>query len=236
MAWIETDRARHLPGHGHSDFPDLRLVLLLDRRFVVRACHGVVHFLREPPALPCRGHIVVLVRRECAEENQNASHMITTRVAALADIPILVELMWEFYAEANYALDATWAAETFSTVMRDDSRGMAWIMSEENRPIGYVVLTFRLSMEFGGSDAFIDDLFVRPEYRRHGAGRAALTAAFDESRRRGVLAMHVETADDNVAAKALYGGFGLEDRKRLLLTAKLTARRESPLQEIRLSS
>ena len=232
MAWIEADRARRLPSHGHSDFPDLRLVLLVDRRFLVRACHGVVHFFRESPALPCCDPIVVLVRRAYAKETSNESHMITTRVAALADIPILVELMRDFYAEANYALDATWAAEAFSTVMR----GMAWIALEENKPIGYVVLTFRLSMEFGGSDAFIDDLFVRPEYRRHGAGRAALTAAFDESRRRGVLAMHVETADDNIAAKALYGRFGLQDRKRLLLTARLTSRRESPLQENRLSS
>ncbi len=155
--------------------------------------------------------------------------MISARVATLTDIPALVEMMREFYAEANYALDAIWATEAFSTVLRDSSRGIAWIVSEGNESVGYIVLTFRLSMEFGGSDAFIDDLFVCPKYRRRGAGRVALEAAFDECRRRGVLAIHVETGEDNVAAKALYGSFGLEDRKRLLLTARLTERRESPL-------
>ena len=157
--------------------------------------------------------------------------MISARVAALSDIPTLVAMMREFYAEANYALDAGWATEAFSTVLRDSSRGIAWIVAEGDEPMGYVVMTFRLSMEFCGSDAFIDDLFVRARHRRRGAGRTALEAAFAESHRRGVLALHVETGADNVAARALYGSFGLEDRKRLLLTARLTTRRESLLDE-----
>lgn len=155
--------------------------------------------------------------------------MISARLAALADIPTLVGLMREFYAEANYALDATWAAEAFSAVLQDSSRGIVWIVADGDEPIGYLVLTFRLSMEFGGLDAFIDDLFVRTRHRRRGAARIALEAAFAEARRRGVLAIHVETGEDNVAARALYGSFGLEDRKRLLLTARLTTRRETSL-------
>lgn len=98
-------------------------------------------------------------------------------------------------------------------------------------PIGYVVVTFRLSMEFGGTDAFIDDLFVRPRHRRRGAGRIALEAAFAECRRRGVLAIHVETGAGNVAAQSLYRHFGFEDRQRLLLTSRLTAGREALLEE-----
>ncbi len=98
-------------------------------------------------------------------------------------------------------------------------------------PIGHVVVTFRLSMEFGGTDAFIDDLFVRQRHRRRGAGRIALEAAFAECRRRGVLAIHVETGADNVAAKSLYRYFGFEDWQRLLLTSRLTARREALLEQ-----
>lgn len=156
--------------------------------------------------------------------------MISAREASLNDIPALVGMMREFYAEANYALDAAWATETFSTVLRDSSRGIAWIVTDDSgEPMGYTVVTFRLSMEFGGTDAFIDDLFVRQVHRRRGVGRRALEAAFAECRRRGVLAIHVETSADNIPAVALYGSFGLEDRHRLLLTARLTTRRESLL-------
>jgi ribosomal protein S18 acetylase RimI-like enzyme len=80
-------------------------------------------------------------------------------------------------------------------------------------------------MEFGGLDAFVDDLFVRPGHRRRGLGRALLEALFGECVRRGVLAVHVETAVENAAARSLYGSFGMLDRKRLLLTASLAGGR-----------
>ena len=78
-------------------------------------------------------------------------------------------------------------------------------------------------MEYGGPDAFIDDLFVRPRYRRRGLGRSALAALFAECERRHVLAVHVEVHEDNVAANALYGSYGLALRhdRRQMLTVRL---------------
>jgi GNAT superfamily N-acetyltransferase len=154
---------------------------------------------------------------------------LTTLRASSVDIAALVGLMREFYAEAGYSLDDDWASSSFSALLGDPTRGMIWIVRVDNVPAGYVVLTLRHSMEFGGLDAFVDDLYVRPGHRRRGLGRALLTALFDECRRRGVLAVHVETGEDNAAARALYSAFGLVDRKRLLLTANLAGRAETPL-------
>ena len=145
------------------------------------------------------------------------------RKATPGDIPALVELMREFYAEAGYPLDRGWAAAAFSALLADDSRGAAWLVSHEGEPAGYVVLTVRFSMEYGGLDAFIDDLFVRPASRRLGLAKAALRELFDECGRRGVLAVHVEVGGDNAAAQALYSGYGLESGGdgRQTLTARL---------------
>jgi len=137
--------------------------------------------------------------------------------------------MGDFYAEAEYALDEAWAAQSFLTLLGDPSRGAVIIASGDGVPLGYAGLTLRHSMEFGGPDGFIDDLFVRKASRRHGVGRAALGALLGECRRRGVLALHVETSAGNPAAVALYESFGLRDRQRLLLTARLTDRGETPL-------
>ena len=147
----------------------------------------------------------------------------TVRNAAQADIPALVDLMQEFYAEAGYPLDRGWAAASFSALLSDDSRGAAWVVSHDTEPAGYVVLTVRFSMEYGGLDAFIDDLFVRLPFRRRGLGRAALDALFGECERRGVLAVHVEVGADNGAAKALYRGYGLDPPSdgRQMLTTRL---------------
>ena len=146
-----------------------------------------------------------------------------TRNATLDDIPTLVDLMQEFYAEADYPLDKHWAAASFSTLLQDDSRGAVWIVFHDSEPAGYVVLTIRFSMEYGGLDAFIDDLFIRSIYRRQGLGDGLLGALFDECERRKVLAVHVEVGHDNVAAKALYHSYGLEPDNdgRQMLTVRL---------------
>ena len=147
----------------------------------------------------------------------------TTRNATLDDIPVLVDLMQEFYAGADYPLDRRWAAASFSALLQDDPRGVVWVVFYDSEPAGYVVLTIRFSMEYGGLDAFIDDLFIRPSYRRRGLGRAALSALFAECERRKVLAVHVEVGHDNVAAKALYRSYRLEPYNdgRQMLTVRL---------------
>ncbi|HEX8749115.1 MAG TPA: GNAT family N-acetyltransferase [Pyrinomonadaceae bacterium] len=146
-----------------------------------------------------------------------------TRRAAHDDIPVLVELMQEFYLEAPYTLDRDWAAESFRALLLDDSLGAVWIVFHDSEPAGYVVLTIKFSMEYGGPDAFIDDLFIRAAHRRRGLGRALLKALFVECERRRALAVHVEVGRDNVAANALYSSYGLKpyDDNRHTLTVRL---------------
>ena len=85
-------------------------------------------------------------------------------------------------------------------------------------PAGYIVLTTRHSMEFGGLDGFVDDLFVRPAFRRHGVGTSLLTELFRECSERRVLAVHVEVGSDNAPAQALCRRFGLSNNGRKLFT------------------
>ncbi|HKS29631.1 MAG TPA: GNAT family N-acetyltransferase [Pyrinomonadaceae bacterium] len=146
-----------------------------------------------------------------------------TRRATADDIPLLVELMREFYGESPYPLDEDWAAESFRALLRDDSLGAAWIVYEGAEPAGHVVMTMKFSMEYGGLDAYIDDLFIRAAYRRRGLGRALLRALFDECERRKALAVHVEVGEDNVAANELYRSYGLEPYRdgRVILHTRL---------------
>ena len=147
----------------------------------------------------------------------------SARNATFEDIPLLVSMMAESYAESDFPLDRVWASASFAALLADSSRGAVWIVSQESEPAGYVALTMRFSMEHGGLDAFIDDLFVRPAYRRRGLGHLALRATFAECRRRGALAVHVEVGQHNAAAQSLYASYGLALRNdhRQLLTVRL---------------
>jgi GNAT superfamily N-acetyltransferase len=78
--------------------------------------------------------------------------------------------------------------------------------------VGYAVLAFGFSLEFGGRDAFLDELFIMEPFRGQGIGTAALTAVCAWARHDGLCALHLEVERDNKAAKALYTQSGFEDR------------------------
>ena len=150
---------------------------------------------------------------------------VQVRRADLSDIPPLIELMREFYAESLFSLDTARAARSFTTLLSHQAYGAAWLGWCDDRVAGYVVLTQRFTMEFGAPDGFVDDLFVRPPFRRGGVAKALLQALMTESRERGLRAIHVEVDPANVAANALYRQFGLKDNGRRLLTVEVPAAR-----------
>ena len=135
----------------------------------------------------------------------------------------MVELMSEFYAESSYALNREWAAESFAALLGDEARGAAWIARCRDEPVGHVVLALRHSMEFGGLAGVIDDLFVRPQFRRKGVGSELVSALFDACRKLHVAGVYVEASPRNPAAQGLYAAFGLRGHgtERETLTVQL---------------
>jgi GNAT superfamily N-acetyltransferase len=143
------------------------------------------------------------------------------RKASLDDIPQLLALMAEFYAEADYPLNRVRAAEAFAALLADDRLGHVWLIEKNSEALGHLVVTLCFSMEYGGLIAFVDDLFVRRPFRRAGLGAAALEEARVFCANRGVRAMLVETGHDNVAAQAVYRRAGFVPTDRLHLTRRI---------------
>ena len=145
------------------------------------------------------------------------------QLAAHEDIPLLVEMMEEFYAESDVPLDHCVAAASFKTLLEKPDFGAIWIYFDGSEAVGYVVLTVCFSMEFGGLDGNIDDLYVRPSARRKGFGQELVQSLLIECHDRGLEALHVEVAPLNGPAKAVYERIGLQLREddRDVMTAKL---------------
>jgi ribosomal protein S18 acetylase RimI-like enzyme len=143
------------------------------------------------------------------------------RAATPGDCPLLVALMSEFYAESGYPLNWRRAEAAFSELLADQGLGQVWLIQAAPGPVGYVVLTLGYSMEYGGRDAFVDDLFIRPSFRRRGLGKLALAKVRAACEEQGVRALHLEVGRDNAAAQSLYHRVGFVDTDRQLLTLKL---------------
>jgi GNAT superfamily N-acetyltransferase len=141
--------------------------------------------------------------------------------ASPSDVQQLVSLMDEFYTEGGYPLNHQRAAEAFTKLLADGRLGCVWFIQANGQDFGYVVLTLCFSMEYGGLNAFVDDLFVRQPFRGAGLGTAALTEVRAFCSERGIRAVHVETGRDNAAAQAVYRRVGFAHTDRLLLTLRL---------------
>ena len=72
------------------------------------------------------------------------------RRALPGDIATLVALMAEFYAESDYGLDQELAEKAFAAILSDERLGYVWLIDDEAKVVGYVVLTLRFGMEYGG--------------------------------------------------------------------------------------
>ena len=144
------------------------------------------------------------------------------RQARHDDIPTLLTLMSEFYAESDYELEQAVAEVAFRAILSDERLGCVWLIDAENKSVGYLVLTFRFGMEYGGLMACIDDLFVVRQFRNRGLSTAALVEAREFCRARGIRAMTVEVGFSNGPAQAVYRRIGLtEAADRQLLSLAL---------------
>jgi GNAT superfamily N-acetyltransferase len=129
--------------------------------------------------------------------------------------------MAEFYDEAGFPLPVDPAARSFTQLLDDPRLGESWLVEEDRSVVGYLVVTFGFSMEFGGTRAFVDDFFVRRSSRGQGLGAAALQTVRKECSDRGVRALLVETGPDEHPARRLYAREGFEVTGRVLLSQAL---------------
>ena len=78
----------------------------------------------------------------------------------------------------------------------------------EDQLLGVALLAYRLNVSAGGLFASVEDLYVRPEARRRGVGRALLQAADERSEERGIS--YVEAQVEEKEAELSYAAVGYE--------------------------
>ncbi len=144
------------------------------------------------------------------------------RDATLAELEALVALGRDFSAHFGYPCEESARRAALARALAEPSLGRLWlILSDGGEIAGYLFLSFYLSLEYGGRTAFIDEIFVRPEYRAAGLGSIALGNVIAVARSLRLTAVHLEAERSNQRAAALYVRLGFVDYDRKLLTLRL---------------
>ena len=129
-----------------------------------------------------------------------------TWTASAADAPAFGRLLHAFNVEFGESTpDAHLIAERAAPLIE---RGEITILFAGDGPDGFAQLRFRPSLYTGALDAHLEELYVVPERRGHGLGRALLDAAMDCARERGAARIDLGTSEDDKAARALYESAG----------------------------
>jgi len=98
--------------------------------------------------------------------------------------------------------------------------GCAYLIGPARTPIGYIVITFGWSVEFGGLDGIVDELYIRPGVRGRGIASEALNALPRALAGAGLRAVHLEVEKDNAAAIKLYRRAGFTPRDTYMFMTK----------------
>lgn len=142
--------------------------------------------------------------------------------ASQTRIPQVVEFMQRFYAIDHYPFDEGIVRDALVGLIADDSLGRIWLIEWDGTAVGYIILTFSYSLEYGGRNAFIDELYLEENYRGQGIGTEAVKFIEKMCQELAVKALHLEVEPGNQRGQSLYRKRGFKMHDRHLMTKRFT--------------
>ncbi len=134
------------------------------------------------------------------------------RRAEPADAPEVARLLHDFNTEFG---DPTPGVEALSPRVRELlERGEITALLGGEGPDGIAVVRLRPWLWADALDAYLEELYVVPDQRARGLGRALLDSAMEDARRAGAAHIELGTSVDDTAAIALYESAGFTNRER----------------------
>jgi GNAT superfamily N-acetyltransferase len=100
---------------------------------------------------------------------------VRIRVATPADVPLIVQFIRDLadYERLLHEVEAT-EADIRRDLFGENPRAFCDIAEAEGRPVGFALWFYNYSTFRGRAGIYLEDLFVKPEARGLGAGKALL--------------------------------------------------------------
>lgn len=138
------------------------------------------------------------------------------------DLPELEEMIFALYREDVYGevISRQKIQRTVQKLLEYPERGIIVMFCLDEAIVGYAIVIYYWSNEYGGDIAFIDEFYVKPSWRGKGIGTSFLK--YVATMKAGdVKGIQVEVTPVNKRAFAYYSRLGFEVTKNRHLFKKL---------------
>ncbi len=133
------------------------------------------------------------------------------RRAGAEDAPEAAALMHRFNVEYDEPIDEP---DVLERRYRDQlGSGDVVVILGADEGAGFAQLRYRGQIYSEAPAAYLEELYVVPDRRGEGLGRALLQAAMDEARSHGADIIDLGTSEDDEAARGLYESMGFTNRE-----------------------
>ncbi len=145
---------------------------------------------------------------------------IEIRRATPGDLTAVLGMVEEYCAADGHRFDPGTAIAGVGPLLADDRYGMIWLAHDGDRPEGYAVVSWGWSIEVGGLDVVLDEIYVR--HRGNGIGGRLLETVELDCRARDVRRIFMETERPNDRARRLYERHGYVADTSIWMSKELT--------------
>ena len=139
------------------------------------------------------------------------------RRGRLDDLDLLAKFSAEFNEVDGHDHDEARVRAALTPLLRNDELGIVYLFGEP--PNGYAVVTWGYSIESGGRDALLDEIYLRP--RGQGLGGAAFEEVLNDLRRRGIPRIFLETESSNTRVRTFYTRHGFQEDDSIWMSREL---------------
>ncbi|HEY8735665.1 MAG TPA: GNAT family N-acetyltransferase [Candidatus Dormibacteraeota bacterium] len=134
------------------------------------------------------------------------------RVATSDDADAIGQLLHDFNTEYHDVTPGP--VRLAERIRRLLAGGDTMVLLGGTGPDGIAVLRFRGAIWSDGLECYLAELYVVPQRRGQGLGRALMETAIEVARARGTDYMDLGTSEDDVAARSLYESLGFINREQ----------------------
>lgn len=147
------------------------------------------------------------------------------RTAGPADLTALLALIEAFYVIDGHPFDADYLTPALVALLDSDEHGVVGVATLDGAAAGYAIVTWGYSLEGGGKEALLDEIYA--DQRGIGVGRQLMAWVESVSAKHGAKRITLETEVPNDRARAFYQRLGYEIDESVWLAKWLTGESSS---------